>query len=61
MNMSHDGALELNDAAERLAREFDSLPLTTVINTLTECAETWPAADAAFIEAAVRARLGNRA
>jgi hypothetical protein len=55
--MSNDDTLELNQAAERLARQFDALPVTTVIHTVSECADAWPEADAAFIENAARARL----
>jgi hypothetical protein len=57
VTLSNDDILELNQAAERLARRFDTLSLTTVIDTISDCADTWPHADAAFIENAARARL----
>jgi hypothetical protein len=57
VTLSNDDILELNQAAERLARQCDTLPLTTVIDTISDCADAWPSADAAFIENAARARL----
>ena len=42
---------------ERLAAEFDSLPVTAVVRVATDCAQEWPAASALFLEEAARARL----
>jgi hypothetical protein len=52
---------ELHNLAERLAQEFDTPPVTTVITALNDCMDAWPSAGTAFIEIAARARLAGQA
>jgi hypothetical protein len=59
MRMDSNASAELHQAAERLAQEFNALPVTTVIATLSDCVDAWPNADTAFIEQAARARLAD--
>ena len=44
-------------AVEKLALEFQHLPIRTVIRVLSECADEFPNNDEQFLEQAARARL----
>jgi hypothetical protein len=60
MRTNDSAGVEMHHVAERLAQEFDTLPVTTVIAALSDCIDAWPDAGAAFIETAVRARLADK-
>lgn len=51
---------EMMTLAEKLANEYPHQPNTRIVRVLTDCVDEFPNADAAYIEQATRARLGDQ-